>query len=137
MQSFLKSVFSAACSLSFVFALQTAHAGSGGSGDCIQGDGSGNVRTFFDEARLRSIGTSNGGSGSNPIDGGPGSDELFGLGGPDDFIVELTDHPDADGARDRIWNFSAGDKLILQVNSSNLTALTLSDLQDSPKLWPC
>ena len=96
-------------------------------------DNEGKIAAYFTVAVLREILTDypDYGNGADQLDGGAGSDELFGLGGVDTFIVDLVDHPTGDGATDRIWDFSAGDKLILQYNDVTLNTVTLQSLRDS------
>jgi hypothetical protein len=65
-------------------------------------------------------GTTNGvGAGADSIDGGAGSDELFGLGGDDTFVFERNDAGSSDV--DTIWDFdrlSEADKLALRVGGA-------------------
>ncbi|MCP4748888.1 MAG: choice-of-anchor D domain-containing protein, partial [Desulfobacteraceae bacterium] len=96
-------------------------------------DTTGAIRSYFTDAVLSGVYTnySDFGHGADTLNGGAGSDELFGLGGPDTFIVELTDHPESDNARDRIWDFLPGDVLILKAGGSNLPAVTLNTLSST------
>lgn len=60
-----------------------------------------------------------GGAGNDTLNGGPGGDELFGMGGADTFVFEISDAP-SDPLRtfelepdvDRIWDFTVGSDLI-------------------------
>ncbi|MBF0425958.1 MAG: hypothetical protein HQL66_09100, partial [Magnetococcales bacterium] len=71
--------------------------------------------------------TSGYGAGSDTIDGGPGSDNLFGLGGNDVFVFELNDAGAADV--DTVWDFDRNgeaDKLKLTQGGSVIGTATLN-----------
>ena len=74
------------------------------------------IRNYFSESILRTIliNYPEYGAGNDIINGGSGSNELFGLGGNDTFIVDSTDGP----KRDRIWDFKPGDLLQLKTSGS-------------------
>jgi hypothetical protein len=69
-------------------------------------------------------GSTNGvGAGTDSIDGGPGSDELYGLGGVDTFIFDRDEAGASDV--DTVWDFrrlSEADKLNLTVSGTLITA---------------
>ncbi|TYQ15366.1 UNVERIFIED_CONTAM: Ca2+-binding RTX toxin-like protein [Acetivibrio alkalicellulosi] len=96
-------------------------------------DTTGSIRNYFTEEVLRTllINNPNFGEGNDIIDGGPGHNELFGLGGNNTFIVKSEDHNDG-GTSNRIWDFKAGDILKLKTTGvliSQVTADTI--LQDA------
>ena len=68
------------------------------------------------------------GSGDDTLNGGPGSDDLFGLGGNDTFVFELTDAGASD--TDTVWDFdvSGTDKLAPKVDGTLLSAPDVSGL---------
>lgn len=103
--------------------------------------GNTNVHTYFDGnasiynylsnlAVLRTLLINNPGfgRGNDTLDGGAGSDNLFGLGGADTFKIDLDSA--IDGDRDRVWDFSTGDRLELfqgtQISGSALNAILKS-----------
>lgn len=79
------------------------------------------IRNYFSEAALRSVLTNypNFGAGNDVIDGGSGSNELFGLGGNNTFIVNSDDS----ATGNRIWDFKAGDKLLLQTSGITIASV--------------
>jgi len=86
--------------------------GVDGSGDLVSGaDTNGTIYNFIN-GQLENFGTlagtSNGfGAGADTLDGGEGSDNLFGLGGGDTFVVDLSDGESGD--IDTIWDFNAAE----------------------------
>lgn len=93
-------------------------------------DTGGTVRAYFTQAVLRDVLTDfpDFGAGDDTIDGGPGSNELFGLGGSDTFIVQSGDS----AVRVRIWDLSGVDTLQLKTpwtsNNCGISDATTSDL---------
>ncbi|MBF0152548.1 MAG: hypothetical protein HQL64_02275 [Magnetococcales bacterium] len=87
---------------------------------------SGQLATIF----TSTPGTINGyGAGADTLDGGSGSDNLFGLGGNDIFVFELNDAGAAD--TDTVWDFdknSEADKLKLTQSGSVISSATLTSL---------
>ena len=98
---------------------QGGNGGTGSTNKVIYDDSSGNLYSYV-SGQLTSIfgstpGTLNGvGTGADIIDGGAGNDHLFGLGGNDIFVFEITDAGASDV--DVIWDFNRlgeGDKIRL------------------------
>jgi hypothetical protein len=60
------------------------------------------------------------GAGNDTLNGGPGSDEMFGLGGADTFVI------DGDGISapdvDRIWDMGVNDRIVLRVAGTTVLA---------------
>jgi hypothetical protein len=52
------------------------------------------------------------GAGEDTLNGGAGSDDMFGLGGNDTFVVDVATADTGD--IDRIWDFEAADRLVLR-----------------------
>ena len=105
---------------------QGGNGGTGSTNKVIYDDSSGNLYSYV-SGQLTSIfgstpGTLNGvGTGADIIDGGAGNDHLFGLGGNDIFVFEITDAGASDV--DVIWDFNRlgeGDKIRL-TNNNNIT----------------
>ncbi len=81
------------------------------------------VYNYFTQAILRSVLTNfpNYGAGADVINGRGGTNELFGLGGNDQFIIDSADQ----AVRNRIWDFSPGDSLILKTNGSTVAVVDI------------
>jgi hypothetical protein len=108
---------------------QGGNGGTGSTNKVIYDDSSGNLYSYV-SGQLTSIfgstpGTLNGvGTGADIIDGGAGNDHLFGLGGNDIFVFEITDAGASDV--DVIWDFNRlgeGDKIRL-TNNNNIISNT-------------
>ena len=108
---------------------QGGNGGAGSTNKVIYDDSSGNLYSYV-SGQLTSIfgstpGTLNGvGTGADIIDGGAGNDHLFGLGGNDIFVFEITDAGASDV--DVIWDFNRlgeGDKIRL-TNDNNIISNT-------------
>jgi hypothetical protein len=108
---------------------QGGNGGAGSTNKVIYEDSSGNLYSYV-SGQLTSIfgstpGTLNGvGTGADIIDGGAGNDHLFGLGGNDIFVFEITDAGASDV--DVIWDFNRlgeGDKIRL-TNNNNIISNT-------------
>jgi hypothetical protein len=108
---------------------QGGNGGTGSTNKVIYDDSSGNLYSYV-SGQLTSIfgstpGTLNGvGTGADIIDGGAGNDHLFGLGGNDIFVFEITDAGASDV--DVIWDFNRlgeGDKIRL-TNDNNIISNT-------------
>jgi hypothetical protein len=77
-------------------------------------DDNGNLAAYLSQPSvLRSLLTQypKYGRGNDTLDGGAGSDQLFGLGGADTFVFDLATAMNGD--TDRVWDFSAEDRLLL------------------------
>jgi len=108
---------------------QGGNGGAGSTNKVIYDDSSGNLYSYV-SGQLTSIfgstpGTLNGvGTGADIIDGGAGNDHLFGLGGNNIFVFEITDAGASDV--DVIWDFNRlgeGDKIRL-TNDNNIISNT-------------
>lgn len=60
------------------------------------------------------------GAGGDTLNGGPGSDDLFGMGGADTFQFEANDSPTANGDSDTIHDFVPGTDIIELLACGNL-----------------
>ncbi|MBF0137807.1 MAG: hypothetical protein HQL65_16375 [Magnetococcales bacterium] len=104
----------------------SASSGVGSAGDttahyCF--DTSGSIYTYLSqESILRNVLTNypGYGSGNDLIDGGAGSNELFGLGGSDTFQIDS-----ADAGDNRIWDLTASDVLTLKTSGATLSSAAL------------
>lgn len=82
---------------------------AGGTSTHVYADTGGSIYTYL-STRLGNVFTSQAGTvsgfgaGQDTINGGPGSDDLFGLGGNDHFVFDIND---AAGDTDTIWDFRA------------------------------
>ncbi|MDP4103308.1 MAG: hypothetical protein Q8935_00025 [Bacillota bacterium] len=92
----------------------------------IYADNSGSIHSYFTDAVLRNIWINYPyyGNGDDIINGGPGSNDLFGLGGSNTFIIDSADTP----VRNRIWDFKAGDKLYLEKSGIIVTAVQATSI---------
>jgi len=75
------------------------------------------------------------GNGNDTINGGPGSDHLFGLGGNDAFVFELTDAVSGNDI-DTIWDFCKNgdnDKIKLTIGGTSITNQAKSELISKQK----
>lgn len=107
---------------------------SGGSGATLPQAGNTNqyrvadtgsaIRNYFTESVLRTVLTNypNYGAGADTINGKGGTNELFGLGGNDVFIVDSADN----AVRNRIWDFSSGDLLVLKTNGAVIATVDVN-----------
>lgn len=106
-----------------------AHGAAGGDGDT-------NVYTMPDptgvvNASLMSnlvtllTDNPNYGAGDDVLDGGPGSDHLFGLGGSDRFLTELDDATSG-GDTDTIWDLGTGDIIVATSAGTSLDEATIT-----------
>jgi hypothetical protein len=71
------------------------------------------------------------GAGADVLDGGAGSDQLFGLGGADTFKFDLATAGADD--KDRVWDLTAADRIELS-NGARLTGDALKAVVNSAKL---
>ncbi|NLD91241.1 MAG: hypothetical protein GX639_01090, partial [Fibrobacter sp.] len=98
----------------------------GGTGEHRFSDASGSIKSYFTEEVLRNVLTNYRfyGSGNDIIDGGAGSNELFGLGGSNTFIIESDDN----ATHNRIWDFKVGDKLLLKTDGTTISAISVGNV---------
>ena len=101
--------------------------GDGSSTEYRYSDSQGSVYGYLNSAEiLRKVLTDypQFGAGNDTLNGGPGSDEMFGLGGADTFVI------DGDGVSapdvDRIWDMGVNDRIVLRAAG----APALGDLRD-------
>jgi hypothetical protein len=113
---------------------QGGNGGAGSTDKVLYDDSSGNLYSYI-SGQLTSIfgstpGTLNGvGTGSDIIDGGAGNDHLFGLGGNDFFVFEITDAGASDV--DVIWDFNRlgeGDKIRLASNNNIISNTDINSI---------
>ena len=113
---------------------QGGNGGTGSTNKVIYDDSSGNLYSYV-SGQLTSIfgstpGTLNGvGTGADIIDGGAGNDHLFGLGGNDIFVFEITDAGASDV--DVIWDFNRigeGDKIRLASNNNIISNTDINSI---------
>ncbi len=64
------------------------------------------------------------GAGNDILDGGPGSDHLYGLGGVDTFVFTLSD-ASSGSDEDVIWDFTTGETIELRSDGSAGTAASM------------
>lgn len=65
------------------------------------------------------------GAGDDVLDGGPGSDHLFGLGGNDVFVSQLDDAT-SETDTDTIWDLNAGDLIAVTSGGTSLDSATIT-----------
>ncbi|WP_282452933.1 DUF1566 domain-containing protein [Pseudomarimonas salicorniae] len=93
----------------------------------LTGSGAQEAFAYFTEATMRTLATypAGFGNGADTLNGKGGSNELFGLGGNDTFIIDSSDN----ATRNRIWDFTPGDQILLQANGvtqSTIAAINAS-----------
>ncbi len=100
----------------------------GGDGDTTQyvmDDTGGVVYTYVSSITDSILTDSFGeGAGNDILDGGPGSDHLYGLGGVDTFVFTLSD-ASSGSDEDVIWDFTTGETIELQSDGSAGTAASM------------
>lgn len=90
---------------------------SGANGDTNQhsyNDSTGAIKSYFTLTVLRNLLTNypGYGAGNDTINGGAGTNDLFGLGGNNTFIIDSVNS----STLDRIWDFKVGDKIKLETS---------------------
>lgn len=90
------------------------------------------IINYFSESILRTIliNYPEYGAGNDIINGGSESNELFGLGGNDTFIVDSADNAN----RNRIWDFKSGDVIQLKTENSLVSTEAMGIIGSTPDL---
>ncbi len=90
------------------------------------------VVTAFVSAELPTLLTNhpNFGAGADVLDGGPGSDQLVGLGGNDRFLFELDDATSGTDV-DTVWDLNAGDVLVVTDAGTSRSSASISAALDA------